>query len=68
MLEQSGLAGFLSPREAAYAVTAFFLGMDILSNVGGDVARPEALMERAAALAPLLEATLGSVPGLAPER
>jgi AcrR family transcriptional regulator len=62
MLDQAGLAGFLSPREAAYAVTAFFLGMDILSNVGGDVAQPEALMERAAALAPLLEATLGAMP------
>jgi AcrR family transcriptional regulator len=62
MLDQAGLAGFVSPREAAYAVTAFFLGMDILSNVGGDVAQPEALMERAAALAPILEATLGAVP------
>jgi AcrR family transcriptional regulator len=60
MLDQAGLAGFISPREAAYAVTAFFLGMDILSNVGGDVAQPEALMERAAALAPLLETTLGA--------
>jgi AcrR family transcriptional regulator len=62
MLDQAGLAGFISPREAAYAVTAFFLGMDILSNVGGDVAQPEALIERAATLAPLLEATLGAMP------
>ena len=55
LLQQVGLTGIVPPRDAAYAVVAFFLGIDIMAALGYEEARPEKLMETAATLAPMLE-------------
>lgn len=55
LLDQVGMTGIVPPRDAAYGVVAFFLGIDVLSSLGYSEARPEKLMETAATLAPVLE-------------
>lgn len=55
LVDQVGMTGVVSPRDASYAVVAFFLGIDVMASLGYREARPEALMETAATIAPLLE-------------
>jgi AcrR family transcriptional regulator len=59
IIAKVGLAGVVEPRDAAFAISACFLGMDLLGNLGYDEARPERLMEIAATLAPMLELLTG---------
>lgn len=58
-LGRSPLARLLPPAEAAHAVVAGFLGLEMLASLDGDRAAAMALFERARALARLLDATSG---------
>jgi hypothetical protein len=59
IIDRVGLSEVVGPRDAAFAISACFLGMDLLGNLGYDEARPERLMEIAATLAPMLETLAG---------
>jgi AcrR family transcriptional regulator len=63
-LGRSPLARLLPPAEAAHAVVAAFLGMEMLASLDGDRSAAMALFDRARALARLLDATssLGRLP------
>ncbi len=47
----SPLAGLVPPQDAAYAIVALFLGLEMLSHLEGDTARTERLFELANGLA-----------------
>jgi AcrR family transcriptional regulator len=57
VLGRSPLARLLSPGEAAHAVVAAFLGLELLASLDGDRSAAMALFDRARALARLLDAT-----------
>ena len=50
----SPLLQLLPPRDLAYAVICFYLGVNVMTHLDEDNARVEALFEMAARLAPLL--------------
>jgi AcrR family transcriptional regulator len=54
---RSPLARLLPPGEAAHAVVAGFLGLELLASLDGDRSAAMALFDRARALARLLDAT-----------
>ena len=54
---RSPLARLLLPGEAAHAVVAGFLGLELLASLDGDRSAAMALFDRARALARLLDAT-----------
>jgi AcrR family transcriptional regulator len=56
-LGRSPVARLLPPAEAAHAVVAAFLGMEMLASLDGDRSAAMALFDRARALARLLDAT-----------
>jgi AcrR family transcriptional regulator len=58
-LGRSPLGRLLPSAEAAHAVVAGFLGLEMLASLDGDRAAPMALFDRARALARLLDATSG---------
>jgi AcrR family transcriptional regulator len=50
----SPLAALAPPQDAAYAIVALFLGLELLSHLEGDTARPERLFELANGLAAMV--------------
>jgi AcrR family transcriptional regulator len=50
----SPLAALVPPEDAAYAIVAIFLGLEMLSHLEGDTARTERLFELANALASMV--------------
>ena len=60
LLAGSVLESMIPPRDAAFAVIALYLGVDMLSHLEGDHARAQALLELGAGFAPLVGAFLPS--------
>jgi AcrR family transcriptional regulator len=54
----SPLVSLIPPRDAAFAVIALYLGIDMLSQLEGDHARAESLLEVGVRYAPLADALL----------
>jgi AcrR family transcriptional regulator len=50
----------LPAADLAYAIVVFYFGLNLISHLDPDDARPDALLERARELAPLLEALSAS--------
>jgi hypothetical protein len=50
----SPLAALVPPGDAAYAIVAIFLGLELLSHLEGDTARTERLFELANRLAAMV--------------
>jgi hypothetical protein len=50
----SPLAALAPPQDAAYAIVALFLGLELLSHLEGDTTRPERLFELANGLAAMV--------------
>ena len=65
-LAGSPLASLVPAREAAHAIVAGFLGLELLANLDGDSAAALALFDRALLLAGLIDLSGGL--GLLPER
>jgi hypothetical protein len=59
LLEDVGMTGMVDPPDAAFAISALFVGMDVLGSLGYDDAPAERLIELAASLAPMLETLSG---------
>jgi AcrR family transcriptional regulator len=59
LVDQVGVSGLLDPHDAAFAISALFVGMDVLGSLGYDEAPAERLIETAATIAPMLEALAG---------
>jgi len=53
------MTGIVEPPDAAFAISALFVGMDVLGSLGYDDAPAERLIELAASLAPMLETLSG---------
>lgn len=62
----SPMAGLLPLQELSTAVSALFLGIELLGELGSSVARNESLFTAIAGLARLVEAVLPAVPAPAP--
>jgi AcrR family transcriptional regulator len=62
VLDNSPMAQVLPARELAFAVVAFYLGVEMLNHLDGNRQRAEALFELASQSAPLVDSILG-VPG-----
>jgi AcrR family transcriptional regulator len=60
LLAGSPLQEILPPRDAAFAIIALYLGIDMLSQLEGNHARAESLIDRAVRLATLIAALLPS--------
>lgn len=60
LLAGSPLQEMLPPRDAAFAIIALYLGIDMLSQLEGNHARAESLIDRAVRLATLIAAVLPS--------
>jgi AcrR family transcriptional regulator len=58
-LDGSSLQGLLPARDVAFAVVAFYLGVELLTHLEGDHAHAEALFDAAARILPLVEPFLG---------
>lgn len=56
----SPLLQLLPPREIAYAVICFYLGVNLMTQLDEDTSRVESLFERAERLAPVLSPMFGS--------
>jgi AcrR family transcriptional regulator len=59
VLRDSDIGQFLPTRDLAYAITSFYLGVNLLTHLDDDRARVESLFEAAARLAPVLSPILG---------
>jgi len=59
LLDQAGMTVILEPPDAAFAISALFVGMDVLGSLGYYDAPAERLIELAASLAPMLETLSG---------
>lgn len=59
VLNGSPLQGLLSARDVAFAIVAFYLGVELLTHLEGDHARAQALFDVAARILPLVEPFLG---------
>jgi AcrR family transcriptional regulator len=66
LLAQSPLASLIPPRDAAFAIIALYLGVDMLSHLDGDHSRAESLLDVGVRYAPIADALLPSraAPGL----
>lgn len=60
MLEGSPLAQLLPTRDVAYALVAFYLGVNLMTHLDADDSRTEALFELATRLAPVAAPMLES--------
>lgn len=60
VLSGSIFDGLLSEKELAFAVVAFYLGIDLLAHLDPDRPEPEALFVAAQRLAPLFGANAGA--------
>lgn len=56
LLAGSPLAGVVPPRDLAFGVVAFYLGIDLLAQLDGDRSRVERLFQLGGTFAPLLGA------------
>lgn len=65
ILHGSPLQVLLPARDVAFAIVAFYLGVELLTHLEGDHARAEALFDAAARILPLVEPFLGP---FAPEK
>ena len=63
VLDDAQLGALIGPEEAAHAVVALYLGLELLSQVDGDRAPALALFDQARRLAPLLALMAGAQPG-----
>lgn len=59
VLHGSPLQGLLPARDVAFAIVAFYLGVELLTHLEGDRARAQALFDAAARILPLVEPFLG---------
>jgi AcrR family transcriptional regulator len=59
VLHGSPLQGLLPARDVAFAIVAFYLGVELLTHLQGDHARAQALVDAAARILPLAEPLLG---------
>jgi AcrR family transcriptional regulator len=59
----SGLGALVPAEDGAYALTALFLGLELLTHLGGDTARDERLFDAFDRIASLLGPLLGLVSG-----
>jgi AcrR family transcriptional regulator len=57
-LARSPAADLIPPRDLAYALVTFYLGVNLVTHLDEDSSRADALFERGVALAPLLEQLL----------
>jgi AcrR family transcriptional regulator len=64
-LDRSPLRGLLPARDVAFAIVAFYLGVELLTHLEGDRARAEALFDAATRILPLVQSFLGP---FAPEK
>jgi AcrR family transcriptional regulator len=55
VLDDVGMGAVVGPPDAAFAISALFVGMDVLGSLGYDDAPAERLIELAASLAPMLQ-------------
>jgi AcrR family transcriptional regulator len=67
VLSETPLAAVVEPEEAAHAVVALYLGLEMLAHLDGDRTAALALFARARQLAALVQMLTG-VPGGAPEQ
>jgi len=63
VLDDAQLGALIGPEEAAHAVVALYLGLELLSQLDGDRAPALALFDQARRLAPLLALMAGAQPG-----
>jgi AcrR family transcriptional regulator len=59
VLHGSPLQGLLPARDVAFAIVAFYLGVELLTHLEGDHARTHALFDAVARILPLVEPFLG---------
>jgi AcrR family transcriptional regulator len=59
VIHGSALAQVLPARDLAFAVVAFYLGIEMLNHLDGNRERAESLFQMASALSPLADSTLG---------
>jgi AcrR family transcriptional regulator len=62
LLPGSPAAELVPPRELAYALVTFYLGVNLVTHLDVDSSRADALFDRVGALAPVLEQLLGTQP------
>jgi AcrR family transcriptional regulator len=62
MLDKSPLGAMVGTEEAAHAVVALYLGLELLSHLDGDRAQALALFDQARRLGPLLALAAGAAP------
>jgi hypothetical protein len=62
VLDSAPLGALIGPEEAAHAVVALYLGLELLSHLDGDRAPALALFDQARRLAPLLALMAGAQP------
>lgn len=60
LIAESPLESIVPPREVAFAIVALYLGIDMLSQLDGDRARAESLLDLGIRYAPLAQALLSS--------
>jgi AcrR family transcriptional regulator len=68
VLDDAQLGALIGPEEAAHAVVALYLGLELLSQLDGDRAPALALFDQARRLAPLLALMAGAAPAAAADR
>lgn len=66
LLASTPLAGIVPAGDAAYAVVAFYLGLELLAHVGNDRTRAESLLETAARLSAIAASLAPPSPPAAP--
>ena len=59
VVDGTPIADLVPVRDLAYALMTFYLGVNLLTHLDSDSSRTDALFERVAAVAPVLEQLLG---------
>jgi AcrR family transcriptional regulator len=62
-LGDSPLAGLIPARDAAFAIVALYLGIELITHLEGDRSRAESLFRLAKSLGPMVEGLLGTGEG-----
>ena len=58
VIDGTPVAALLPVRDLAYALMTFYLGVNLLTHLDADSSRTDALFERVASVAPVLEQLL----------
>lgn len=58
VIDGTPVAGLVPVRDLAYALMTFYLGVNLVTHLDADSSRTDALFERVAAIAPVLEQVL----------